>query len=385
MKNLPTIEELMSFLKDNLRIIIVSVVLCLFFFGSGIGYTIYTNSKIEDTVQDTVQEENLLDNIDETLPLEEQLEPEEIEMIVDKLQEDGVEFSFYLEKESADPFKSPDLLKELLVSPNVLNTIEQEADTKIVPSPELAVNVTLDSDNLLLTVTVGTGNVEKNRAIADAYFKIISEESAPFFENKTVFIADEPEIIETLDNKNNIDETQLNSSLTISNLTPKRIIFLVIAAIVLGIIIGVIIALAISLLKKEVDEIYGFAIKDEDVILNISNIRDQSKEEVTKKIVHSIIHPRKKTKLILSETKLDHEIIEHLRDETNIQFERNSVLSTDKKMLIIIANNIIDIDPKIKIDEVAFICEKNKTTKKWYEDQRKLLEVYETITKVILQ
>lgn len=384
MRNLPTIEELISFLKDNLKIIILSIVSCLFLFVVGIGYTIYTDSKIEDTVQNTVQEENLLDNIDETLPLEEQLEPEEIEMIVDKLQEDGVEFSFYLEKESADPFKSPDLLKELLVSPNVLNTVEQEANTKIIPSPELAVNVSLNSDNLLLTVTVGTGDVYKNKAIADAYFKIISEENTPFFDNKTVFIVDEPETTEMLDNEDNINETDINSSLTMGSLTPKRIILLAIAAIVLGITIGVIIALALSLLKKEVDEIYGFAVDDEDTILNMSKLNKQSKEEISKQVVHSIIHPSKKTKLVLSETKLDNEIVKKLHDEANIHFENSEDLSNDKEVSVIIANSIIDIDPKINIDEVAFICKKNETTKRWYENQRKLLEVYDTETKVIL-
>lgn len=384
MRNLPTIEELISFLKDNLKIIILSIVSCLFLFVVGIGYTIYTDSKIEDTVQNTVQEENLLDNIDETLPLEEQLEPEEIEMIVDKLQEDGVEFSFYLEKESADPFKSPDLLKELLVSPNVLNTVEQEANTKIIPSPELAVNVSLNSDNLLLTVTVGTGDVYKNKAIADAYFKIISEENTPFFDNKTVFIVDEPETTEMLDNEDNINETDINSSLTMGSLTPKRIILLAIAAIVLGITIGVIIALALSLLKKEVDEIYGFAVDDEDTILNMSKLNKQSKDEISKQVVHSIIHPSKKTKLVLSETKLDNEIVKKLHDEANIHFENSEDLSNDKEVSVIIANSIIDIDPKINIDEVAFICKKNETTKRWYENQRKLLEVYDTETKVIL-
>lgn len=384
MRNLPTIEELISFLKDNLKIIILSIVSCLFLFVVGIGYTIYTDSKIEDTVQNTVQEENLLDNIDETLPLEEQLEPEEIGMIVDKLQEDGVEFSFYLEKESADPFKSPDLLKELLVSPNVLNTVEQEANTKIIPSPELAVNVSLNSDNLLLTVTVGTGDVYKNKAIADAYFKIISEENTPFFDNKTVFIVDEPETTEMLDNEDNINETEINSSLTMGSLTPKRIILLAIAAIVLGITIGVIIALALSLLKKEVDEIYGFAVDDEDTILNMSKLNKQSKEEISKQVVHSIIHPSKKTKLVLSETKLDNEIVKKLHDEANIHFENSEDLSNDKEVSVIIANSIIDIDPKINIDEVAFICKKNETTKRWYENQRKLLEVYDTETKVIL-
>lgn len=384
MKNLPTIDELLSFLKDNLKIIILSIVSCLILFACGIGYTVYTNNKINNTVQNTVEEENLLSDVDETIPLEEQLEPEEIELIVERLQEDGVEFSFYLEKETADPFKSPDLLKELLISPSILNFIQQETNTVIEPNPDLAVNVSLDSENLLLTVTIGTGDVEKNKTIADAYYQIISEESGSFFENKTVYIANEPEIIQTTNSESNIEENEVDSTLNDNGFSMNRMALLTVLAIILGAVIGVVISVAKSLLKKEVDEIYGFAIEDDDVILNLSNIKNNSTEEKSKQMVHSIIHPARRVKLTLTEEDLDEEIIAILEKQSDFYVEKNKLLLDKNDASILTAKSIIDIDPKISIDEVVFICKKGKTSKKWYEKQRKLLENYKVTIKVIL-
>ncbi|WP_373472220.1 hypothetical protein [Carnobacterium alterfunditum] len=379
MKNLPTIDELLSFLKDNLKIILLTTVSGLILFAVGIGYTVYTDSKIEGTIE---EQETLIPEIDDSIALEEQFTPEETELLVEKLQETGVAFSFYLEKESADPFKSPDLLKELLISPTVLQNLEQGTNTKIEPSPELAVDVTLDPENLLLTVTIGTGNVANNKIIADAYFKVISEEQSPFFDNKSVYIAAEPESINIITDEKEITDAKLNTATNFGGLSIKKIIFLTVIVIVAGAIVGIMISLIVSLLKKEVNEIYGFAYKDEDKFLNISNVQNNSDDEVSTQIVHSIIHPAKKVKLVLSEEDLDEAMIAKLKKEANTQSGKELRLSNEP--MILIANSIIDIDPKIVIDEIVFICKKNKTSKKWYEKQRKLLEIYDAVIKVIL-
>ncbi len=379
LKNLPTIDELLSFLKDNLKIILLTTVSGLILFAVGIGYTVYTDSKIEGTIE---EQETLIPEIDDSIALEEQFTPEETELLVEKLQETGVAFSFYLEKESADPFKSPDLLKELLISPTVLQNLEQGTNTKIEPSPELAVDVTLDPENLLLTVTIGTGNVANNKIIADAYFKVISEEQSPFFDNKSVYIAAEPESINIITDEKEITDAKLNTATNFGGLSIKKIIFLTVIVIVAGAIVGIMISLIVSLLKKEVNEIYGFAYKDEDKFLNISNVQNNSDDEVSTQIVHSIIHPAKKVKLVLSEEDLDEAMIAKLKKEANTQSGKELRLSNEP--MILIANSIIDIDPKIVIDEIVFICKKNKTSKKWYEKQRKLLEIYDAVIKVIL-
>lgn len=383
MKNLPTIDELMSFLRDNLKIIIISIVACLMLFLAGVGYTVFTNDKIEDEVQDTSEEDNLLSNVDSTIPIEEQLEPEEIEVIVDKLQEDGVEFSFYLEKESADPFQSTTLLKEILTSPPVIQNIEEETNVKIEPNPELAVNVDLNSSNLLMTITIGTGDAEKNKALAEAYFTMVSEEQHEFFDNKVVYTVSQPEPV-----GNNIieGENSENGSVVqdVNGVSYTQLIILTVVVVVFGAILGVLISIAKSLFRKEVTEVYGFAMKDDDQVINISNLKDSAKNERAKQIVHTIIHPNEKVKLILSEEKLDEEIISYLQKETRVETVNRNVQLDKYDDVIFISPSIIEVDPKVSINEIVFICKKNHTSKKWYETQRKLIETYNASIKVVL-
>lgn len=378
MKNLPTINELISFLKDNLKIILLTIISFLFIFTLGTGYTIYTNNKLEGTGEDT----ELIKDIDETVPLEEQLEPAEIELILEQLQENAVSFSFYLEKNPAEPFQSANLLKEILISPDVLQNIEEKTGITIEPSTELAVNVNVDPKKLLLSVTIGTGDLETNKILAEAYYTMISEENNSFFDNKSVYIVSEPEVITDKINKETISTETTDSNL--NDFSYKRLIVLTIIVIIGGSIFGVILALILSLLKSTVSEIYGFAIKDDDTILNISNLKKNSKEELTKQIVHSIVHPAKKIKLILTEEKLDEDIVALLKNESDVYVEKNTPLVYENDSAVFIAKNITDISPKTVIDEIVFICKKDKTSKKWYEKQRKLLEVYKTKIKVIL-
>lgn len=388
LKNLPTMEELISFLKDNLKLIILTIILSLCLFAVGIGYTVYTNNKTEGSTSEqlTSEEQNvLIPEINETTELEEQLTPEEIDLLRKKLQETGVAFSFYLEKEPAESFNSPSLLKELLISPSMIQTIEEETNLKIEPNPELVVDVGLNPDNALLTITIGTGNEKNNKIIANEYFKIISEESDPFFENKSVFITDKPESVEKITTKEEKQaEAGITSSMSLGGLSLKRISLLTIIVIILGAIIGVGIALINSLFKKEVNEIYGFACQDEDIFLNLSNVENSSAEEKDNQIVHSIIHPAKKVKLILAEENIEENIIIKLQKENTIQLENESFSTVNFNNLVLVAKSIIDIDPKIAIDEIIFICKKNKTSKKWYTKQRKLLGNYNALIKIIL-
>lgn len=382
MKNLPTIDELITFFKDNIKIIILSIVSFLLIFAIGIGYTIYTDNKIENTINDTVKEDNLFKSIDETIPLEEQFDPREIDIIVDKLQEEAVHFSFYLEKEPAEPFTSSMLLKKLLTSPSVLHNVENQTNIEIEPSPEFAVNVDLDSKSMLMTMTIGTGNEEANKKLANAYYSIISEEKSPFFDNKTVYMMNEPEVISS-----NVNETPENSEVMMSNadqISYKQLIFLTLVVILAGGLFGIVISIVRSLVRNEVSEIYGFAIKDEDNILNISAIKSESKEEKFRQIAHSIVHPAKKVKLILSETDIDMSLIEILKKDSDVYTGKNCISLKQSESTVLIANNIIDINSKFSLDEVVLLCEKNKTSKKWYEKQRKLLENYKTDIKVIL-
>ncbi|AGY81972.1 hypothetical protein [Carnobacterium inhibens] len=378
LKNLPTLDEIVFFLKDNIKIIITTTVLFFSLFLLGIGYTIYTDSKIDENTNILEEQEVKLSELNQDMPFEAQLEPEEIKLIMKNLQKDGgMAFSFYMENDLGEPFLANSLMNELLTSEDVLKKVEEEAGTSIDPSPELAVQVTLNPNTQVMTLKVGTGDTKKNQLIADAYFNMISSEDSSFFDNKTVYVVTEPEVIKSYE----IESDSIpNSDLDINveeRFSYKKIILYTAIALIISIFGGIFIALIRNLLKKEVTDIYGFAFKDNDTILNISNNKYQNKNEKYDQMIHAILHPERDSKLILSEEELDSYIVEKLMDISNIKTNKN-------QNSILFSSSVSSVNPTLSFDEVIIICKKHSTTKKWYETQRELLKIYKSEIKVIL-
>lgn len=378
LKNLPTLDEIVFFLKDNVKIIITMTVLFFSLFLLGIGYTIYTDSKIDENTNILEEQEVKLSELNQDIPFEAQLEPEEIKLIMKNLQKDGgMAFSFYMENDLGEPFLANSLMNELLTSEDVLKKVEEESGTSIDPSPELAVQVTLNPNTQIMTLKVGTGYTKKNRLIADVYFNMISNEDSPFFDNKTVYVVTEPEVIKSYEMES---DSIPNSDLDINveeRFSYKKIILYTAIALVISIFGGIFMALIRNLLKKEVTDIYGFAFKDNDTILNISNNKYQNENEKYDQMIHAILHPERDSKLILSEQELDNYIVEKLKDKSNMK--------TNKHQTSILFNSSVSsVNPTLSFDEVIIICKKNYTTKKWYETQRELLKIYKSEIKVIL-
>lgn len=370
LKNLPTLDEMITFLKDSMKIIIITTVSIFSLFLLGIGYTIFTDSKINENAINTEEQEIKLNELDQNIPFEAQLDPEEIELIMKNFQKNGgVAFSFYTETETGEPFLANSLMEELLISQNVLERIEEGAGTTIEPSPDLALQVTLNPNTQVMTLKVGTGDKQKNQMIADAYFDLISQEDNSFFDNKTVYIVTEPEVIKSYEIESEaVTESDISVDAT-NDLSYKRIILYAVLAVIVGGGAGIFIALIRNLLKKEVTDLYGFAIKDNDTVLNMSNNKYLNNTEKYDQLIHAVLHPEKKIKLVLSEENLDNYIVEKLNSTSKEQLEK-------KQYSVLFTNSVSEVNPAISVDEVIIICKKYKTTKKWYEKQRELLKVY---------
>lgn len=369
MNNLPTLKEVVSFLKDYKKIILGTMVACLLLYALGMGYTIYSNSKVEERGIPVDE------NIDSS---QEVLTPEEIK----NLQEDLVSFSFYIENDSAEQFTNYNLMKQLLISPETLAYIEEKSGREIEPSPFHAVNMSLDHDTYVLTLSIGTGNYNDNKAIAQAYYEGIVNGEIPFFStNKNVYEVSQPA-------KSNIEEVMPtngeNTNTENESVSLTTIAALAIAVIIGSFVLGVFIALIYAMNRKVITDPFSYAQRDDDVILNLSPLAGSMPGETgIETIEHAIMHPKKKTKVILSEQLLPSELITKLTDSFSPLNEYNAVSTDIDNSYASIFNDLTKVNPLLPVEEVVIICEKDKTTKNWYNRQRSLLKNYQADIKII--
>lgn len=369
MNNLPTFKDVLAFIKDNLKIIISTMIVFLVIYGLGLGYSLYTNSKVEELG-------DISSGIESGSESSSVLSPEKVE----KLKKDSVSFEFYVETPEANQFTNYNLMKQLLIAPTVLKNIEEAAGTKITPAPNFSVHVSLDHSTYILTLSVGTGNYEDNMAIAKAYYNGMNEGTIPFFSNnKSVYMVTEPKIVSdemlTEDSESTLAESEETSVITM--------ILLGVVVLIASFILGVIIALIYSMTRKEISDSFSYVRSEEDVILNFHQLNDHNQNEKISKVAHAVLHPEKNVKVLLTESILDNKIINGLKESIpfNTELPVNNELAGDA--VIINVHDITELNPRIKVDEFIFICEVNKTTKKWYHEQRLQIENYDAIVKVI--
>lgn len=367
MGNLPTWKDVVSFFKDHLKIISVTVFICTVIYGIGIGYSLYSNEKASEANELSMQE-NSIDSDSAILTKKE----------LDDLQNKSVSFDFYVENNEAIQFTNYNLLKKLLIAPNVIKMIEEKANSVISPSPELAINVSLDHSTYVLTLTVGTGDYKLNKLISNAYYKSFQDGSLPFFKNKYAYIVSTPKL-----HKQTEEEKEANKEGTLvedsTSLSTEKIGSYGVVIIIGSAILGTIISIIYSLTRKEIADAFSYATQEEDIILNFSNLKNISKEELFVKIGHAVNHPQKPFKVLLSEIPLDSGLVSLI--SRGIKEQTSELKTNNSKVLI--AKDLSEIDPAIHVEEVIIVIEKKRTTKKWYEIQRVQLKNYQTPVKVI--
>lgn len=369
MNNLPTFKDVISFIKDNLKIIISTMIVCILIYALGLGYTLYTNSKVDDLG-------DISSGIESGSESGSVLSPEKVE----KLKEDSVSFEFYVETKEANQFTNYNLMKQLLIAPSVLGSIEETAGTKILPAPNFAVHVSLDHSTYILTLSIGTGNYDDNMSIATAYYEGMKDGSIPFFSNnKSIYMITNPtkvsEELLKVDSESTLAENEGTSPLTM--------ILLGVVIVIASFILGVVIALVYSMTRKEITDSFSYARSENDVILNFHQLNERNQDEKISKISHAILHPEKNVKVLLTESILDDKIINRLKESIPFNTEPSIKNELAGDADIISVHDITELNPRIKVDEFIFICEVNKTTKNWYHEQRLQLENYDATVKVI--
>lgn len=363
MKNLPVWEDVRSFFKDHIKIIISTIAVCIVVYSIGVGYSFFSNTKLENSNEIDLQQGSI-NGDEETILTKKELE---------ELQKNIVSFDFYVENDEAVQFTNYNLLKKLLIAPDTIKMIEEKANSSLKPSPKIAVNVSLDHETYLLTLSIGTGDYKLNKSISTAYYESFQDGSIPFFKNKFIYMTSTPKLHkESAEEKEEKQQGTLVEGNTAPSLT--KIALYSVIVLVGSAILGVIISLIYAIFRKEIVDSFSYAVKEDDVVLNFTNLTNISNEELDIKLGHAIKHPFKKIKVILSEQPLEKELVHHLKQNNDAEVNNTK---------IVIASDLSEIDPLLLVEEVVLIIKKKTTTKNWYKIQRVQLENYNASVKVI--
>ena len=355
MMHLPTTKQLKGFLKDNKKTVWLTALATLLLYVLGIGYTLFSNGTVEEEQEidpDTGLEVNLIT-------------AEEYAA----LHEGAARFEIYIYNDEGSAFTNSTVLESVLLSPIVFTTIDTAEkvtaaqEIEALEEGEIPAKYILDITNNpgdnSLNVTVGTGDADKNMAIAAVLYDMISNKELPLLENKNVsMLSDSHEVVI----ENGPEKTKEEVLGTVGYAV------MAIAVLIAGTILGILIALSRLFFKKEVTDVFNYRESDEDNIIDLTLFNEGKSDD---ELVHTIQHPPAQHKLILSDPALPAEVQDRLLKDSAAHY--------------VFASDIVAADPKLTFDEIILVSQKNVTDKAWYKKQRTLLANYTAPIKIVLK
>lgn len=353
MKNIPTKEELIGYLKSDKKTIISTVGIFILLFVLLLAYSIYA------TFLDLREEEELFLSQEEIVEILER-EPEEVSArdireIEEALEEERYAFGILVERDDQTFYNHPELITELLISEEVVAYVEESIGREILPSPELAVEVSEDSNTRILEIVIGTADEEDNILIAQAYYQAVQEEGLiPPLDDKAIYMMDdEPFLIEI--------ETWMDLVLAeIQFVNPIRAVMGLIFMIGFGLLAGVVIVLVKTMFRKEIPFLYELKEEESDKILYFNQLREIETEEKFRKLTHAILTFPHQKKIVLSQHNIDEKFSTLLEDR----------IKSENLKDVLVLNDFEESSINTHVDEIIILVEQNKTTKTWYKNQR---------------
>lgn len=357
MKNIPTKEEVIGYIKSDKKTIGWTIGGFLLLFLMLMAYSLYS------TFTDMREEEELYLSQEEIVAILER-EPEEvtagdIRNIEEALDQNRYAFGVLIEREDQSFYNFPSLITEFLISEEVVNYVEELIGGTILPSPELAVEVSEDSNTRIQEVIIGTGNEEDNRLIAEAYYEVFQEEGLiPPLDDKVVYMMDdEPFLVE--------EETWVDLVMAqIQYISPARAIMGLLIMSILGLITGILVVLLKTLFRKEIPFMYELKRNDSDTILYFNQVKTSDPAQKYSKLTHTILTYPERKKIVITQNQLSDQFAAQISERAE----------TDENDQILVVHDFEETPLNMHLDEVIILVEQNVTTKEWYKIQRIQLE-----------
>lgn len=363
--------DFLTFFKKNSRPIrVLSALLSVIIMGVFLFVTFFSNENNVNVPDETTSIQN--NSIDTLLEIDvDDLTMEESYRIEEYLSQGAHEFSMFIENEDSTSFNRSNLLKEFLTQEDVVNDIESNIGYTMYPSAEQIIDVNFNGNNVLMTITISTGDFTTSEEIANEYFAYIEGGNLSLFNNREVYFLDQPQpvILEEIDLSN--EEETVNPSPTTLN-----IVVTIIAGTIISSVFGVVLAtLGIALIQpfsKKISALFNYETQDSDVIVNLLDSQDNKDQN----IMHAILYPATRKKLVLIESN------QSLKKFTNLLSEYSSKENLDKQSFVF-ASSVSEVNPKLNFEEIVIVSEVGNTTKKWYREQNNQLKMYHSPKKIV--
>lgn len=366
---IPTWQELKNYLVNGKKIIYITMGTIVVLFSLLYAYNIYANYQQLKKDDGEFLSQDEITSITESDP--EEVSVQQLNAVETALTQDRYLFSVLIEREDQSLYNYPQLIREFLISDDVVNFVEEKTGKKLLPNPEMAVKVEEDSDTHLQKILIGTGNEEDNNAFALAYYSVFQEEGLiKALDDKAVYLMNEEPYIEEVETWYDVVFEQIQI------FSPFRAVLVLIIALLFGFIMGVLIVLIKTIYQKEVPFLYSLEYNKSDKILYFNQLKAVSTEEMNQKIAHVIIPRENKKTVIITQIQLGDKTIEDSSIMEAIESTSNSIP--------LFVKDVDEIDPNYSFEEVIILVKQNKTTKVWYENQRIQLERF-NVPVVIVQ
>jgi len=338
--------ELIKFLKSNVSKIVIGSIITSIVFG-GLSF-VFGSTTIND-----------LNNKFETLEIDsEAINPEARQ----------ANFKFYIEDNENDVFINNLLIGEYFTTPEILEDASNETNTNLKEivketdneaiiannqsAPEQIIGVNRNGSTHIHTFYVNIGSESDNLRIANYYYDYLTENNIPFLDDKTIYVFQEPEILELDEEEENVRETTNNHSVIYD------VILSLIVGALFGIIAVILVLFVLTLFSKKLIYSFSYSTLEEDYFFLIDSQIEYSKENLEE----LLSLPPNARKVIINENDNVIQNSEFNDIKTNLDNTEN----------IEVVNNILEIEAPEEMDRIIYIIKENITSRKWYNNQRKL-------------
>lgn len=369
MKDELTVKDFYLFIKDNLKLILTTMLLLLALLMVIFAADFFSADSSESTEETSEMSDSNTENYERLAELPfELLTGREVTFLQDYVEETSYKFMFFIDNTNNEPIGNLNMMRAIFRHPNVVERIEERIGEELTPDPTISINLVSYADSGLFELQLGRQTTEESQLLAQSLFEMIENEEIPVLNqfNITLFEDNPIPLTEPIET-DEVDETIVVERNNVE-LVRSAVIYLVIG-VVGGLILGAAVALIKMIFTDKITALFNYEKEFTDRIVRFNHMKVDNKE-LFEKIQQNIIYPKQQKKLVIYDTEqLDNSIdlIDKIRDEENVE----------------VIKDFSDLDQSKLFDEVILVTEVNTTSKKWYNDQRLQLSGYTLPVKVI--